>query len=145
MTDESSEELFQRSRAIALELAEAEAADDAPRVAMLTAERLRIRERALQASIDVDTAGDELLALRHQLRKLMKKKRWAWTWRALRGGSGSADRWHSDPLPEPDQRHYADERERIVGRIYELESALVAVDGMGDMPLLAPENVLRWW
>lgn len=136
------DDLFARSQSLRAALATARANEDLAEVARLEEQLVALRETASQAALDVPAAQEELLMLRHQLRKLVQSNKAA---RTDYLGTGSPERQRFAWPKLSNRPFYDDDYERIVGRIRELEAGLVAADAMGDLPILDQTNESNWW
>lgn len=136
------DELFARSQQLRAAIDAARAAEDLDEVARLGDELEAVRASAAQAAFDVPAALDELLLLRHELRKLVQSNKAA---RSDYLGTGSPERQRFNWPQLSNRPFYEDDYERLVGRIRELEAGLVAADAMGDIPILDTGNETKWW
>ena len=147
---ENADGLFLEASRLRNEIQLAKIAEDHDRVVALEVDLDRVRTEARIERVDPATAGEELLALRHELRKIYRRLQGrtlaGWLGRIfIFGGVGSGDRIWTDQPPKALDRDLDERRRVVVARIYELEEHLIAVDGLGTFPLLAPDNVDRWW
>lgn len=136
------DDLFARSQSLRAAIDAARANEELAEVARLEEELGALRGAAAQAAFDVPAAQEELLMLRHQLRKLVQSNKAA---RTDYLGTGSPERQRFAWPKLSNRPFYDDDYERIVGRIRELEQGLVAADAMGDIPILDSTNESNWW
>lgn len=136
------DELFARSQQLRAAIDAATAVDDFDKVARLRSELDDVRSSAAQAAFDVPASFDELLLLRHELRKLVQSNKAA---QSDYLGTGSPERQRFNWPQLSSRPFYEDDYERLVGRIRELEAGLVAADAMGDIPILDTGNEAKWW
>ena len=136
------DDLFARSQSLRTAIDAARANEELAEVARLEEELGALRAAAAQAAFDVPAAQQELLMLRHQLRKLVQSNKAA---RTDYLGTGSPERQRFAWPKLSNRPFYDDDYERIVERIRELEQGLVAADAMGDIPILDSTNESNWW
>ena len=136
------DDLFARSQSLRTAIDAARANEERAEVARLEEELGALRAAAAQAAFDVPAAQQELLMLRHQLRKLVQSNKAA---RTDYLGTGSPERQRFAWPKLSNRPFYDDDYERIVERIRELEQGLVAADAMGDIPILDSTNESNWW